>query len=220
MANEKWSQQTKINTANSDIYICAISGNTGNYTNNIVSSTIFSATGHTHDYLPTSGGTINGSVNASGFIVGGSSEKSVLFSDGEYKPFVDFSLTGHTHEYLPLTGGTVTGTVGVNGIDNDLFYGNASGSGNGINVTSQSGIGASISSNSGDILRLWNETTQVVNVNNEGTVKVSNIVINNPIIPTGETDPSGYIGQITLDNDYIYAKTSSGWKRVIIGGWS
>lgn len=37
--------------------------------------------------------------------------------------------------------------------------------------------------------------------------------------PTGSNDPSGNVGDIVWDNNYVYVKTSTGWKRSSLGSW-
>jgi hypothetical protein len=37
--------------------------------------------------------------------------------------------------------------------------------------------------------------------------------------PTGTSDPNGNVGDIAWDNNYIYVKTSAGWKRAALSTW-
>jgi len=37
--------------------------------------------------------------------------------------------------------------------------------------------------------------------------------------PTGTSDPNGNIGNIAWDDNFIYIKTSEGWKRASLGTW-
>ena len=37
--------------------------------------------------------------------------------------------------------------------------------------------------------------------------------------PTGSLDPNGQVGAITWDDNYIYVKTPSGWKRAPLSSW-
>jgi len=81
----------------------------------------YSLTGHTHNYLPLSGGTLTGETyftdglsgnSISGVFIGDGSALVALTADDttlfNTKLPQEYSLTGHTHNYLPLSGGTVT----------------------------------------------------------------------------------------------------------------
>ena len=63
-------------------------------------SSKYALSGHTHSYLPLSGGTLSGSLT------GTSGAFSSLTVGG-----TAVSLSGHTHSYLPLGGGTLTGAL-------------------------------------------------------------------------------------------------------------
>lgn len=43
--------------------------------------------------------------------------------------------------------------------------------------------------------------------------EVNGLIINSDIAPTDTTDVSGVLGEIRIDDDYIYFKTNIGWKR-------
>jgi hypothetical protein len=52
------------------------------------------------------------------------------------------------------------------------------------------------------------------------TVYVPNFVVKgNSITPTGTTDPTGEVGQITYDSSYLYYRDTSGWKRLSGATW-
>jgi hypothetical protein len=53
----------------------------------------------------------------------------------------------------------------------------------------------------------------VITATQNDTVYVPNLVVVNSITPTGTADAQGVEGQITWDDDYVYVKTSVGWKR-------
>lgn len=52
-----------------------------------------------------------------------------------------------------------------------------------------------------------------ITASQDDTVYVPNLVIVDSFTPTGSGDTAGEQGQITWDDDYIYVKTSVGWKR-------
>ena len=65
---------------------------------------------------------------------------------------------------------------------------------------------------------VFNGTTprSVVDIEN-GAAPVEGLRIREPYTPTGNGDSSGFQGQITWDEDYLYVKTASGgWKRVLL----
>lgn len=72
----------------------------------------YAALGHTHDYLPLSGGALSGALSGT----------SANFSSSLTVGGVAVSLNGHAHSYLPLSGGTLTGPLQVTTIE----VGNAS----------------------------------------------------------------------------------------------
>ena len=37
--------------------------------------------------------------------------------------------------------------------------------------------------------------------------------------PTGSLDASGYVGDMAWDDNYVYVKTSTGWKRTALTAW-
>ena len=37
--------------------------------------------------------------------------------------------------------------------------------------------------------------------------------------PSGSGDTQGQVGDITSDADYLYVKTSAGWKRAALAAW-
>jgi hypothetical protein len=53
-----------------------------------------------------------------------------------------------------------------------------------------------------------------------GTVYVPNFVVkSNFTPPTGTTDPTGEVGQITYDSSFLYYRDTSGWKRLSGATW-
>ena len=99
-----------------------VSGNVyGNvlYENGRALSTLYAAAGHSHAYVPTSGGTISGNLTVTGTITQGSSTLANTYA-----------AANHSHAYLPIAGGTVTGatsfsstiTVGANATFNGEVY--------------------------------------------------------------------------------------------------
>lgn len=80
------------------------------------------ASSHTHNYLPLSGGTMNGSIKYTSNSLPSKTLSFICgidaFADGgemgwqSKEEFLsDYSKTSHTHNYLPLSGGTVTGNI-------------------------------------------------------------------------------------------------------------
>jgi len=51
------------------------------------------------------------------------------------------------------------------------------------------------------------------------TVYVPNIVVKTNFTPTGTTDPTGEVGQITYDSSYLYYRDTLGWKRLSGATW-
>jgi hypothetical protein len=43
--------------------------------------------------------------------------------------------------------------------------------------------------------------------------------LRNPMTPTGTADSVGNIGDVSWDDDYVYVKTSAGWKRTGLRAW-
>ena len=61
-----------------------------------------------------------------------------------------------------------------------------------------------------------NTPRSVVDIAN-GATPVEGLRIREPYTPTGNGDSSGFQGQITWDENYLYVKTASGgWKRVLL----
>jgi len=53
--------------------------------------------------------------------------------------------------------------------------------------------------------------TAIVDIN--GTTGYNQLRLRTSYTPTSSSDPNGNVGDITWDNDYIYVKTSLGWRR-------
>ena len=78
--------------------------------------------GHTHSYLPLSGGTLTGQINLTTTTITTPPANNIALaakSDGLYQKLSTgveskLSIDGHTHSYLPLTGGTLTGDTTFN----------------------------------------------------------------------------------------------------------
>ena len=114
------------------------------------------SSGHTHNYLPLSGGTITGQLYLTGLEEGSSDvtdNTELLTSYASNNGFSDtnatgkvykrdaihiynyiknkldsvYSVIGHTHTYLPLSGGTITGTLNINRDTSVIHYNNSSG---------------------------------------------------------------------------------------------
>ena len=82
---------------------------------NLIDSTSTTKNGHTHSYLPLSGGTLTGAVSSnsnittSGTIQGTTIKKTngtnsqLLLADGSIKSTGDFATSGHTHTFTEIT---------------------------------------------------------------------------------------------------------------------
>ena len=55
--------------------------------------------------------------------------------------------------------------------------------------------------------------TEKHNVKVPGTLNIASYT------PIGSADPTGQVGDITTDDNYIYVKTSTGWKRTALETW-
>lgn len=51
------------------------------------------------------------------------------------------------------------------------------------------------------------------NLQVNGSIKATSLISTQTIMPTSSADPSGQQGEIRADDNYIYFKTSTGWKR-------
>ncbi|MDZ7413722.1 MAG: hypothetical protein ONB15_09335, partial [candidate division KSB1 bacterium] len=52
-----------------------------------------------------------------------------------------------------------------------------------------------------------------------GATGYNQLRLRTPYTPTGTADPNGNVGDIAWDDDYIYVKTSAGWKRAALSVW-
>lgn len=59
--------------------------------------------------------------------------------------------------------------------------------------------------------------TAVLDVN--GTTGYNQLRVRTAFTPTGTADSNGNTGDIAWDDDYVYIKTSVGWKRAALGTW-
>lgn len=69
-------------------------------------------------------------------------------------------------------------------------------------------------SNSGDIGVNTDSPTAKLDVN--GETGYNQLRLRTPYTPTSSSDPNGNIGDIAWDDNYIYVKTSTGWKRALL----
>jgi hypothetical protein len=60
-------------------------------------------------------------------------------------------------------------------------------------------------------------STTTLDVN--GSTGYNQIRMRTSYTPTGTSDPNGAAGDIAWDADYVYVKTSSGWKRAQLSTW-
>ncbi|MCD4737476.1 MAG: hypothetical protein K8R53_15640, partial [Bacteroidales bacterium] len=52
-----------------------------------------------------------------------------------------------------------------------------------------------------------------------GLTGYNQLRLQTPYTPTGTGDPAGNTGDVAWDEDYLYIKTASGWKRASLGTW-
>lgn len=52
-----------------------------------------------------------------------------------------------------------------------------------------------------------------------GSTGYNQLRIRTPYTPTSSADANGNVGDIAWDDNYIYVKTSTGWKRVPLSSW-
>ena len=84
-----------------------------------------------------------------------------------------------------------------------------------INITTNT-TSINVDTGANDAITSFTDEGLTVNNSTSGEVfRVNSVgmVITNSITPTGSADTVGEEGQITFDSDYIYVKTSAGWKR-------
>ncbi|MBN2620742.1 hypothetical protein JXB22_06585, partial [candidate division WOR-3 bacterium] len=60
-------------------------------------------------------------------------------------------------------------------------------------------------------------STSILDVS--GSTGYDQIRMRTPYTPSGTSDPNGGTGDIAWDADYVYIKTSSGWKRAQLSTW-
>jgi hypothetical protein len=52
-----------------------------------------------------------------------------------------------------------------------------------------------------------------------GSTGYNQLRLRTTFTPSSSSDASGNVGDISWDGDYIYVKTSSGWKRSALSTW-
>lgn len=92
----KLSSSAQITADNANALNLSASG--GIKENGTLLSQKYAASAHSHSYLPTSGGSVNGSISVSGSI-----------SEGGKSLASKYAASSHSHSYLPLSGGTMSG---------------------------------------------------------------------------------------------------------------
>lgn len=124
--------------------------------------------------------------------------------------------TGGSVEIYSGSGGNVGGTAG----NIYIYPGYTSSSyGNiflGINKSGNIGGSVGIGTNSfvsGEKLRV-NGNTLI-----SGTLTSNYLNMSSTLTPSSSSDGTGSVGDIRYDDNYIYIKTSTGWKRAALGTW-
>jgi len=62
-------------------------------------------------------------------------------------------------------------------------------------------------------------STPTAKLDIEGLTGYEQLRMRKPYTPSGTSDSNGNIGDMAWDNDYIYIKTNSGWKRAALSTW-
>ena len=74
--------------------------------------------------------------------------------------------------------------------------------------------------NSVDTMRVGMGTTSpTATLDVSGSTGYDQIRMRTSYTPTGTADPNGNVGDIAWDDNYIYTKTTAGWKRAALSGW-
>jgi hypothetical protein len=74
-------------------------------------SSKYALAGHSHSFLPLTGGTLTGALaGTSGAFTSLTVSGSGVWHSGNFNP-ASYSVTSHTHSYLPLSGGNITGSL-------------------------------------------------------------------------------------------------------------
>jgi hypothetical protein len=125
-----------------------------------------------------------------------------------------------THLLITRGAGVVEVTPAANNNGRLSIKGNGTGTSAGLELTSQGGTTARIyqSANVGE-MRLATGGSDRVTLDAGGTLKVLGRLNVARITPTGGADTQGSVGDVTSDDDYVYVKTSTGWKRAALATW-
>jgi hypothetical protein len=163
---------------------------------------------------------IGGSSHAGGF--GGKAGGEVSFSHGfltEANGSNSVTLGGLSNTVT--TGGTM-GSAILGGSGNTITYLSLTddvsssaiigGSGNTVNSFESVLVGGHFNTVSGSRSVVLGGTG--INATNSDTTYVPNFVITESYTPTGSADTSGEPGSITWDDNYLYYKDNTGWKRL------
>ncbi len=73
--------------------------------------------------------------------------------------------------------------------------------------------------NTGGNVAIGNVTTPTALLHLYNTTGYNQLRLQKSYTPTGTADSHGSTGDIVWDNDYIYVKTSTGWKRAALSTW-
>jgi hypothetical protein len=87
-------------------------------------------------------------------------------------------------------------------------------SGGHILLTPGTGEGTGVSGNVG-----VGTTVPTAKLDINGSTGYNQLRVRTPYTPTGTADTNGNTGDIVWDDDYLYVKTSAGWKRAALSTW-
>lgn len=135
---------------------------------------------------------INGSLEVSSVLVVAGTIESA--SGGIKFPNGTIQLTAFSSsETMMKSGDTLTGTLTIDAAGADLIV------------------------NQGEIGIGTKETTAALDIN--GSTGYNQLRLRTTFTPSSASDTRGDVGDIAWDSNYIYVKTSTGWKRAFITGW-
>jgi hypothetical protein len=126
---------------------------------------------------------------------------STLFTN-TFKVGDSITINGQTVAIRAITSDTRMTTDAIGSADSSATYTLRGGSRFNVKGNGTVGIGMTVPTSQLDIL---------------GVKGYSQLRLRTPYTPTSSSDSNGNIGDISWDENYIYVKTASGWKRSTLG---